>query len=65
LGAYATAYALMSSNYNLVTIRISSLVVGDISLEPNLAAALSLMLTAMLVLVVLVNQYLLGKNHAK
>lgn len=65
LGAYATAYALMSSNYNLVTIRISSLVVGDISLEPNLAAALSLMLTAMLVLVVLVNQYLLGKNRAK
>ena len=66
LGAYASAYALMTSNYNLVTIRISSLVAGDISLEPNLAAALSMMLMAILILVATVNQFLMKRSyHAK
>ena len=63
LGAYASAYALMTSNYNLVTIRIASLVAGDLSLEPNLAAALSLMLIAILVLVALVNHFLMQKSY--
>ena len=63
LGAYASAYALMTSNYNLVTIRISSLVAGDISLEPNLAAALSMMLMAILILVVTVNQFLMKRSY--
>lgn len=30
MGAYKSAYALMTSNYNLVTIRIASLVAGDV-----------------------------------
>lgn len=30
MGAYASAYALTSSNYNLVAIRIGSLIKGDI-----------------------------------
>jgi putative spermidine/putrescine transport system permease protein len=63
LGAYASAYALMTSNYNLVTIRISSLVAGDITLEPNLAAALSLLLIAILVGVALVNQFLIRRSY--
>lgn len=63
LGAYASAYALMTSNYNLVTIRISSLVAGDISLEPNLAAALSMLLMAILVVVVTVNQFLMKRSY--
>ncbi|WP_458370461.1 ABC transporter permease [Pseudomonas fluorescens] len=63
MGAYASAYALMTSNYNLVTIRISSLVAGDISLEPNLAAALSVLLVAMLVLVAMVNQLLMKRSY--
>ena len=63
LGAYASAYALMTSNYNLVTIRISSLVAGDISLEPNLAAAMSLLLIAILVAVSVVNQFLLRRSY--
>ena len=63
LGAYASAYALMTSNYNLVTIRIASLVAGDLSLEPNLAAALSLMLIAVLVLVALVNHFLMKRSY--
>lgn len=63
MGAYASAYALMGSNYNLVTIRISSLVAGDLFLEPNLAAALSVLLIAMLVVLVTVNQMLLKKSY--
>lgn len=63
IGAYASVYALMSSNYNMVTIRISSLVAGDISLEPNLAAALSVMLIAILVFVVTINQYLMKRSY--
>lgn len=63
LGAYASAYALMTSNYNLVTIRISSLVAGDISLEPNLAAALSLLLIVILVGVAMVNQLLIKRSY--
>ncbi|MGV8894396.1 MAG: ABC transporter permease [Burkholderiaceae bacterium] len=66
MGAYASAYALMTSNYNLVTIRISSLVAGDIFLEPNLAAALSVLLIALLVIMVTINQLLLKRgNHAR
>jgi putative spermidine/putrescine transport system permease protein len=63
MGAYASAYALMTANYNLVTIRISSLVAGDIFLEPNLAAALSVILVAMLVILVTVNQLLLKRTY--
>lgn len=63
MGAYASVYALMSSNYNMVTIRISSLVAGDISLEPNLAAALSALLIAILVLVVTINQFLMKRSY--
>lgn len=63
MGAYASAYALMSSNYNLVTIRISSLVAGEIFLEPNLAAALSALLIALLVIMVTVNQLLLNRSY--
>jgi putative spermidine/putrescine transport system permease protein len=63
MGAYASAYALMTSNYNLVTMRISSLVAGDIFLEPNLAAALSVLLVVILVILVTVNQALLKRSY--
>ena len=63
MGAYASAYALMGSNYNLVTIRISSLVAGDIFLEPQLAAALSVLLVTVLIVLVVVNQMLLKRSY--
>ena len=47
-GAYASAYALTTGNFNLVTIRVASLVSGDIFLEPNLAAALAVILMVLL-----------------
>ena len=63
LGAYASTFALMTSNYNLVTIQISALVAGDIFLEPQLAAALSLLLMAILVLVTSINQWLISRSR--
>lgn len=66
VGAYASAYALTTGNYNLVTIRIASLVSGDLFLEPNLAAALSVLLMGLMALVTIVNQWLLKRSyHAK
>ena len=49
IGAYATVYALTTGNYNLLTIRIASLVAGDVSLEPELAAALAVCLVVIMV----------------
>ncbi|WP_107850642.1 ABC transporter permease [Oceanimonas marisflavi] len=63
LGAYASTYALMTSNYNLVTIQIAGLVAGDIFLEPQLAAALSLLLMALLLLVTGINQWLIARSR--
>lgn len=66
LGAYATAYALMTSNYNLVTIRVASLVAGDIFPEPNLAAALAVLLIGLMMLTLCINQWLLRRHvHAR
>ncbi|MEI3354427.1 MAG: ABC transporter permease [Duodenibacillus massiliensis] len=61
MGAYASAYALTVGNYNLVTIRIGQLVVGDIFFQPNLAAALSVLLIVILAFVVAVYRWLLRK----
>lgn len=44
MGAYATAYALVGSNYNLLAIRIGAMVSGDIFVQPQLAAALAILL---------------------
>lgn len=44
MGAYATAYALVGSNYNLLPIRIGSLVSGDVFAQPELASALAVLL---------------------
>ncbi|EOD2823207.1 TPA: ABC transporter permease subunit [Providencia stuartii] len=66
VGTYASTYALMSGNYNLVTIRIASLVSGDLYLEPNLAAALSVLLIAILGFITAIHHWLLKRSyHAK
>lgn len=44
MGAYATAYSLVGSNYNLLSIQIASLVASDVTLNPQLASALSVLL---------------------
>ena len=63
LGAYATAFALTASNVNLIPIRIGALVAGDISLTPNLAAALSIVLVVQLVMVTMINQWLMLRRR--
>lgn len=66
LGAYASIYALTSGNYNILTVRIASLVSGDIYLDPNMAAAISMLLLLSMSFVVLINQLLLKRTyHAK
>ncbi|MEL0628209.1 ABC transporter permease [Psychromonas aquatilis] len=63
IGAYASVYALTNGNYNMVTIRIASLVSGDLFLEPNLAAAISVLLMALLALITAVNQWLIARSY--
>lgn len=64
IGAYASVYALTSGNYNVITIRIASLVSGDLFLEPNLAAAISVILMAILAFITVINQWLISKSYA-
>lgn len=64
IGAYASVYALTLGNYNVITIRIASLVSGDLFLEPNLAAAISVILMLLLTFITVVNQWLIKKSYA-
>ena len=63
LGAYATVYALTSGNFNVVPVRIAALVSGDIDLEPNLAAALAMLLVVFMTLITLAHQWLLRRSR--
>lgn len=63
LGAYATVYALTTGNFNVLTIRIAAMVAGDISLDPNLASALSMVLVGLMVVITLVHQWLLKRSY--
>ncbi|SHO21841.1 ABC transporter permease protein [Moritella viscosa] len=66
MGAYASVYALTTGNYNVITVRIASLVSGGIFLEPNLAAAISVLLILLLAFITIINQLLIGRSyHAK
>ena len=66
IGAYASVYALTAGNFNVVTVRIASLVSGDLFLEPNLAAAISVVLITLLGVITAINQWLIGRSyHAK
>lgn len=64
MGAYASVYALTAGNYNVVTVRIASLVSGDVFLEPNLAAAISVLLMALLAFIVSLN-YLVARRSMR
>lgn len=56
IGAYASAVALTSGNINLLSIRIGALVSGDISLNPELASALAVILGMIVVITNLVSR---------
>lgn len=63
VGTYATVFALVGNNYNLMTIRIANLVAGDLFLQPELASALSLLLVGLLATITLIQQRLLRRSH--
>ena len=63
LGAYATVYYLTTGNFNVMPIRIAGLVAGDISLDPNLASALAMVLVALMALITVVHQWLLRRSY--
>ena len=63
LGAYATVYYLTTGNFNVLPIRIAAMVSGDISLDPNLASALSMILVGLMVLITVVHQLLLKRSQ--
>ncbi len=57
MGAYATAYYIVSSSYNLVPIRISALMSGDIRTRPELGSALAITLAFVLILTMLLSDW--------
>lgn len=57
-GAYATIYALSSGNYNVAPVRIGALIAGDITLNPYLASALSLILVLIMLVISVIANFL-------
>lgn len=64
MGAYATAYALTSANFNLITIRIGALISGDVFLNPSLAGALAVVLGALLIGCSMLSETLMKRGKA-
>ena len=56
IGAYGTAYALVGSSYNLLTIRIGTLVIGDVVPKPELAATLAVILGVTTITTMIINE---------
>jgi len=63
LGAYATVYYLTTGNFNVLPIRIAGLVAGDISLDPNLASALAMVLVGLMAVITVAHQWLLRRSY--
>ena len=61
MGAYATAYALVGGNFNLLAIRIGSLVAGDVSTKPQLGSALAVLLGLMMLVALTVSQWFMRR----
>jgi putative spermidine/putrescine transport system permease protein len=61
MGAYATAYALVGSNYNLLSLQIASLVASDVSLKPQLGSALGVLLASTMIMAMWFNQRMMRR----
>lgn len=61
LGAYATAYALVGSTYNLIPLQIGSLISGDVFLQPHLASALGVVLALIMMAALWINNRIMRK----
>lgn len=62
LCAYATAYALLMNNFNLIPVNISAMFVGDISAKPKLGAALSVVMMVIMCAVILLDNWIVKKT---
>lgn len=60
MGAYATAYALVGSNYNLLATRIGSLIAGDVFARPQLGSALAVLLALTMIFAMLFNEKMMN-----
>ncbi|WP_237690780.1 ABC transporter permease [Paenibacillus caui] len=65
LGAYATAYALTGSNYNLLSIRISALVSGDIFPNFQLGSALAVILAVIMIASLVINEWMASLSRRR
>lgn len=63
MGAYASAYALTGSNYNLVAIRIGALLSGDIFAQPELASAIAVLLGVTMIIAMLLSEWSIKKTR--
>ena len=61
MGAYASAYALVGSNYNLLTVQIGSLISGDIFSRTELASAIAVILSITLIGALMLNNLMMKK----
>jgi putative spermidine/putrescine transport system permease protein len=61
MGAYATAYALVGGNYNLLAIRIGSLISGNVITNPQLGSALAVLLGVTMMLSLWINERLMRR----
>lgn len=61
MGAYATAYALVGSNYNLLSLQIASLVASDVVLNRELGSALGLLLASSMLAAMWLNERMLRR----
>lgn len=59
MGAFVTAYALVSSNFNLLPIRIVTLTAGDVVSKPELACALGVLMGLLIFLIMMFNSYII------
>jgi len=63
MGAYASAYALTGSDFNLAAIRIGTLITGDIFAQPELASAIAVLLGVIMVLGMLMSEWLIKRTR--
>ena len=63
MGAYASAYALTGSSYNLAAIRIGNLLSGDIFANPALASAIAVVLGSIMVTSMLLSEWLTKRTR--
>lgn len=63
MSAYVTPYALVGNNYGIYIIRMANLVSGDVTLNPNLASAMAVVLIVMLLAMLLVGYVMNAKER--